>query len=109
MGNLIGYSMLPLRLLAIVGAVGILVSVAFAVVLVTLYFMGAITVPGWTAIALLLLLLSGFNFFAFAIIGEYVLRILQRVNATPQYLVRATTAARQAQGRMARREPVSSS
>jgi dolichol-phosphate mannosyltransferase/undecaprenyl-phosphate 4-deoxy-4-formamido-L-arabinose transferase len=42
---------------------------------------------------MLLLLLSGFNFFAFAIVGEYVLRILQRVNASPQYLVRSTISA----------------
>lgn len=89
MSNLIGYSMLPLRLLAVMGGVGIILSMAFAVVLVVRYLMGGINVPGWTTIALLLVLISGFNFFAFAIIGEYVLRILQRVNATPQYFVRA--------------------
>jgi dolichol-phosphate mannosyltransferase/undecaprenyl-phosphate 4-deoxy-4-formamido-L-arabinose transferase len=88
MSNLIGYSMLPLRLLAIVGCVGILLSTAFAAVLLTRYLTGGITLPGWTTLALLLVVLSGFNFFAFAILGEYVLRILQRVNATPQYLVR---------------------
>jgi dolichol-phosphate mannosyltransferase/undecaprenyl-phosphate 4-deoxy-4-formamido-L-arabinose transferase len=88
MSNLVGYSMLPLRLLAVMGAAGIVLSVVFAVVLVVRYLMGGITVPGWTTIALLLVLTSGFNFFAFAILGEYVLRILQRVNATPQYFVR---------------------
>lgn len=88
MSNLIGYSMLPLRLLAVMGGVGIVLSVAFAAVLVIHYLQGGV-VPGWTSIALLLVLISGFNFFAFAIIGEYVLRILQRVNATPQYFVRA--------------------
>jgi dolichol-phosphate mannosyltransferase/undecaprenyl-phosphate 4-deoxy-4-formamido-L-arabinose transferase len=89
MSNLIGYSMLPLRLLAVVGCIGIFFSIAFALVLLASYLMGGITVPGWTTLALLLVLLSGFNFFAFAILGEYVLRILQRVNATPQYLIRA--------------------
>lgn len=89
MGNLVGYSMLPLRLLGVIGAAGIAFSVVFALVLVIRYMTGGITVPGWTTIALLLVLISGFNFFAFAILGEYVLRILQRVNATPQYLVRA--------------------
>jgi dolichol-phosphate mannosyltransferase/undecaprenyl-phosphate 4-deoxy-4-formamido-L-arabinose transferase len=88
MGNLVGYSMLPLRLLAVFGLIGIVVSVAFAAVLLVRYLLGGINVPGWTTIALLLVLISGFNFFAFAILGEYVLRILQRVNATPQYLVR---------------------
>jgi dolichol-phosphate mannosyltransferase/undecaprenyl-phosphate 4-deoxy-4-formamido-L-arabinose transferase len=92
MNNVIGYSMLPLRLLAILGCFGILLSIAFALVLVIRYLIGGITVPGWTTLALLLVLLSGFNFFAFAILGEYVLRILQRVNSTPQYLVRTRLA-----------------
>lgn len=89
MSNLIGYSMLPLRLLALIGGVGIVLSIVFAAVLLIRYLMGGITVPGWTSIALLLVMISGFNFFAFAILGEYVLRILQRVNATPQYFVRS--------------------
>ena len=88
MGNLVGYSMLPLRLLAVIGLAGIVLSLVFAAVLLIRYWLGGINVPGWTTIALLLVLISGFNFFAFAILGEYVLRILQRVNATPQYLVR---------------------
>lgn len=87
MSNLIGYSMLPLRLLAVIGGAGIVLSIGFAIGLVLHYLKGGV-VPGWTSIALLLVMLSGFNFFAFAIIGEYVLRILQRVNATPQYFVR---------------------
>lgn len=88
MSNLIGYSMLPLRLLAIVGGIGIVLSLGFALILVVHYLKGG-AVPGWTSTVLILVLLSGFNFFAFAILGEYVLRILQRVNATPQYFVRA--------------------
>lgn len=92
MNNLIGYSMLPLRLLGVIGGIGILMSIVYAVVLLIRYFSGDITVPGWTSVVLLLILLFGFNFFAFAILGEYLLRILQRANATPQYLVRRTVA-----------------
>jgi len=86
--SLIGYSMLPLRLLALLGGVGILCSLTYSFVLLVRYLLGGIKVPGWTSIILLLTLSSGFNFFAFAIIGEYVLRILVRVNATPQYFLR---------------------
>lgn len=88
MGNFIGYSMLPLRLLAIFGAVGIVVSIFLAVTLLVRYFLGGINVPGWASLALLLIILSGFNFFAFAVLGEYVIRILQRSNHTPQYIIR---------------------
>jgi polyisoprenyl-phosphate glycosyltransferase len=86
--SLVGYSMLPLRLLALVGGIGILCSLTYSCVLLVRYLLGGIHVPGWTSIILLLILSSGFNFFAFAIIGEYVLRILKRVNATPQYFLR---------------------
>ena len=90
MSNLIGHSVLPLRVLGIIGMIGILVSLVFASILLLRYLYGGIGVPGWTTTTLLLLLLSGFNFFAFAIIGEYLLRILQRANYTPQYFVRET-------------------
>ena len=43
---------------------------------------------GLGALVLLLVILSGFNFFAFAVLGEFVFRILQQVNATPRYTVR---------------------
>jgi dolichol-phosphate mannosyltransferase/undecaprenyl-phosphate 4-deoxy-4-formamido-L-arabinose transferase len=88
MSNLIGYSMIPLRVLAVFGIFGIIFSLFFSIALLIRYISGDILLPGWTTIALLLLMISGFNFFAFAILGEYVLRILQRVNHTPQYCVR---------------------
>jgi polyisoprenyl-phosphate glycosyltransferase len=88
MSNLIGHSMLPLRILGIVGGIGIVISLIFASVLLARYLTGGIGVPGWTTTTLLLLFLSGFNFFAFAILGEYLIRILQRANYTPQYFVR---------------------
>jgi len=88
MSNLIGYSMLPLRILGMIGGIGVLSSIVLAAVLLIRYLTGEIEVPGWTTTTLLLLFLSGFNFFAFSILGEYLIRILQRVNYMPQYFVR---------------------
>lgn len=88
MSNLIGQSMMPLRFLALVGGLGIAASLLLSAVLLVRYFVGGIGVPGWTSTVLLILFLSGFNFFAFALLGEYVLRILQQANQTPQYVVR---------------------
>jgi len=88
MNNLVGYSMLPLRILGIIGGIGILLSILLALILLVQFWAGGIKVPGWTSTILLLLFLSGFNFFAFSILGEYLLRILQRVNCTPQYFIR---------------------
>ncbi len=88
LSNLVGYSMLPLRLLAFAGLLGILGSAIVGTYFLLRYLAGGITVPGWTSLVLLLVTLSGFNFFAFAVLGEYVFRILQQVNATPRYTVR---------------------
>ena len=88
LSSLVGYSMLPLRLLAFAGLLGILGSALVGCFFLVRYLAGGITVPGWTSLLLILVTLSGFNFFAFAVLGEYVFRILQQVNATPRYTVR---------------------
>ena len=77
LSNLIGYSILPLHVLAAVGALGILLSVAASCYFMFRYFTQGIGVPGWMTLLLTLLGLSGFNFFAFGILGEYILRISQ--------------------------------
>lgn len=90
LSNLIGYSMLPLRLLALLGVVGIIVSILLGGYYLYRYFFIGVGVPGWTTILILLLTFSGFNFFAFAVIGEYVLRITQISTQTSQCVVRET-------------------
>lgn len=88
LSNFIGYSILPLHLLALIGVLGILFSFLFSAYLIFLYITVGISVPGWTTLLLVLLALSGFNFFAFAVIGEYVLRLNQISSNVSQYLVR---------------------
>lgn len=86
--NFLAFSVFPLRLLAGIGVVGIIGSLLLGVSVLVRYLVGGIRVEGWTTLALLLIGLSGFQFFAFGIVGEYLLRILQSVHRTPQYLVR---------------------
>lgn len=88
MSNAIGYSMLPLRLLAGVGMIGIVGSLALAAVFLIRFLTGGTAVPGFTTQALLITALFGFNFFAFGVLGEYVLRILQLSSARPTFTVR---------------------
>jgi dolichol-phosphate mannosyltransferase/undecaprenyl-phosphate 4-deoxy-4-formamido-L-arabinose transferase len=88
LSNFLTFSDFPLRFLAMVGVVGILASSAYGLALVVRFVMGGIGVPGWTTLALLLVAMSGFSFFAFGLIGEYLLRVLQSAQNTPQYVVR---------------------
>jgi dolichol-phosphate mannosyltransferase/undecaprenyl-phosphate 4-deoxy-4-formamido-L-arabinose transferase len=88
LSNFIGYSVMPLHVLAFIGVIGILVSASLSVFYLVRYFAVGITVAGWTTLLLVLLALSGFNFFAFAILGEYLLRITQISANTSKWYVR---------------------
>ncbi len=84
----LSFSAFPLRFLAGFGLIGIAFSVSVGAFFLVRYLTGGITVQGWITQVLLLVGLSSFNFFAFGIVGEYLLRILQSVHQKPQYLVR---------------------
>ena len=88
LSNLIGYSTLPLRVLALIGIVGIIISFLLGIYFLVRYYTVGISVTGWTSVLLTLLALSGLNFIAFAITGEYLLRIVQISMGTSRYLVR---------------------
>jgi dolichol-phosphate mannosyltransferase/undecaprenyl-phosphate 4-deoxy-4-formamido-L-arabinose transferase len=88
LSNFLTFSAFPLRFLALVGVFGIVASLVYGLVIIVRFFNGGIGVPGWTTIALLLIAMSGFSFFALGLIGEYLLRILQSAQNTPQYVVR---------------------
>lgn len=93
LSNFLAFSDFPLRFLAGIGLMGIAFSLLFGLMIFIRYLMGGIGVPGWVTQVLLLVGLSGFNFFAFGVVGEYLLRILQSVYRTPQYIIRQRVAA----------------
>ena len=81
------YTNLPLRVASMLG----LTSVAMSFILVCFYLIqylrGAINVPGWTTLVLLILFFSGIILFSLGIIGEYLIRILQETRKTPQFVI----------------------
>lgn len=88
LSKFLSFSTLPLRFLAISGLLGIFLSFILGLGYFIKYLFGGIKIPGFTTLVLLLIAISGFNFFAFGIVGEYLIRILQAVYGTPQYQVR---------------------
>ena len=85
--GLLYYTNLPLKFVSVLG----LSSVGFSFIMICYnmvqYLRGAIGVPGWTSLVLLILLFSGLILFSLGIIGEYLIRILQEVRKVPQYVI----------------------
>jgi|APSaa5957512535_1039671.scaffolds.fasta_scaffold12776_4 polyisoprenyl-phosphate glycosyltransferase len=94
LSNFIGYSVLPLHMLAIIGAIGMVVSTFTGLYFLFQYIVVGISVPGWTTLLLILLILMGFTFLSFSIIGEYLLRVNQVSSKISRWNVRQTVSNR---------------
>lgn len=88
LSRILSFSTAPLRALALIGVVGIFASIGTGLYLLYRALVAGLPVPGWTSLMVLLVIISSFNFFAFGLVGEYLLRILQTAQRTPRDLVR---------------------
>ncbi|RLB67835.1 MAG: glycosyltransferase [Deltaproteobacteria bacterium] len=89
----IGFSVWPLRLMAIAG-----VSLSLLAFLMVIYFILARLMgpfifmqdipPGWASTISLITLFFGLHFLSMAILGEYIGRLVLTINKEPQYLIR---------------------
>ncbi len=86
--NICHASMLPLRLVSLTGIAASGLSLALMIFYFMRYLLGAIHVPGWTTIILLLTFFSGVILFALGVIGEYLFMVLKEVRGRPLYFVR---------------------
>ncbi len=84
------FSILPLRLATYTGAVIAFLSVCVAIWAVLARFVFEATVPGWTAMTVLVALLAAVQLLMIGILGEYVGRIYEQVKARPLYVLRET-------------------
>ncbi len=82
------HSTLPLKGVFWMGLLSMFAAFSLGVYYLALFFMGRITVPGWSTLVLLVLFFSGAIMFSLGIIGEYLLRITQEVYHAPQYVIR---------------------
>jgi hypothetical protein len=85
------FSDLPIRILVMVGALGLVFSAIFSVVVVAARLTGIIEVPGYSATVLTITFLAGLNSFGLGVIGLYVWRIFENTKARPQVVVMSKT------------------
>jgi glycosyltransferase involved in cell wall biosynthesis len=85
--GIFAFSTVPLRAATFVGTCGIGSALLYAIYsLFAKYFLGQ-SPRGFTALTILVTMLSGFILFFLGIIGEYVGRIYEEVKARPNYIV----------------------
>lgn len=81
------FSDLPVRLLSLVGLLGIILSVLYSSVVIFAKWSGKIAVPGYSATALLILFFGGLNSLGLGLIGEYVWRTFENTKGRPTYVI----------------------
>jgi glycosyltransferase involved in cell wall biosynthesis len=88
--GLLSFSILPLRLVSVVGAVVALGAFVYGVyIFVKTLFFGD-PVAGFPTLMITLLFLAGLQMLALGVIGEYVGRTFQEAKKRPLYVVRST-------------------
>ena len=78
---------LPIRILFLTGALGILFSAVLSGLVLVAKLRGAIAVPGYAPIVLTLALLSSLILMGLGIVGEYVWLCLQNARRRPNYVI----------------------
>ncbi len=86
-----GTSIVPLRMVTLMGALIALLGFFGAVFIVISNFLYPAESKGWASIIVTILLVSGFQTLFIGVLGEYLGRIHLRLNNKPQYLFRFTT------------------
>jgi glycosyltransferase involved in cell wall biosynthesis len=85
--SLFSFSDLPIRLLLLVGVVGLLAGSVFGLVVVVARVFGAIPVPGYAATVLAITFFGGLNCLGLGIIGGYVWRTFENTKRRPNFIV----------------------
>ena len=85
--GIFSFSIVPLRFAAILGAVAILLSAAYAAFAVYARIFLNLSPQGFTALIFAITFLAGVQLFFMGVIGEYVGRLYEASKARPVYIV----------------------
>jgi glycosyltransferase involved in cell wall biosynthesis len=85
--SLFAFSDLPIRLLAFLGGLGLLTSIALSLVVFVARLLGSISVPGYAATVLIVVFFAGLNSFGLGVIGSYVWRTFENTKGRPLAIV----------------------
>lgn len=89
--NIIGFSVVPLRLASICGAVFSCVGILGAATIFIRKLLFDISVAGWSSLMIINCFFSGIILLSLGLIGEYLGRFFLANNNQPQYVIRSVT------------------
>ncbi|MFC2150229.1 glycosyltransferase family 2 protein [Calditrichota bacterium] len=85
---IINYSKLPLHFLTLAAVALLLISISGIAYLIVRKVLYAEYLLGWTSLMVLISFLGSFNLLAFAIIGQYVIRVLNEISGARKPIIR---------------------
>lgn len=85
--SVFNFTDLPVRLLFRIGSFGTLASVMGGAIILLAKLTGQITIPGYTATALIVVFFGALNCLGLGIIGGYVWRTLENTKRRPNFLI----------------------
>ena len=87
MDALVGFSNAPLRLASLLALLGVGFAIAMSAYVFLAFFFSPIRAPGYTSLALLVILFSTAQLTCLAILGEYVGRAYMQTKGRPLFLI----------------------
>jgi len=84
------FSVVPLRLISLLGLATTLFGVAFGVFWLVSYALGRVQGGGASSIVILILLFGGVQLLSLGVVSEYVGRVYEEVKRRPRYVVQST-------------------
>jgi glycosyltransferase involved in cell wall biosynthesis len=85
------FSVIPLRVISIMGAATTLFGFAFGAFWLISYFLGRVDGTGSTSVVILILIFGGVQLMSLGIVSEYVGRTYEEVKRRPRYVIGSTT------------------
>jgi dolichol-phosphate mannosyltransferase len=85
--GLLSFSVVPLRLIALLGLTATLSGVAYGIFALVAHATGNVRASGWTSLVVLVLVFGGIQLTALGIVSEYIGRIYEEVKRRPRYVI----------------------
>jgi glycosyltransferase involved in cell wall biosynthesis len=87
--SMFAFSDLPIRLLLVIGALGVFISISYATVVLVAKAFFSIAVPGYAATAALISFFGGLNCLGTGFLGGYLWRTFENSKRRPNYVIRS--------------------